>query len=88
MHHHWLRGFKEIAGENYLDMERTKEFLDERTLQHTQFSRLTSSSFLRSHERLVREKLEGEGTGHDWWHIKRVRDNALFMIKTFSVSIS
>ena len=54
MHHHWLRGFKEIAGENYLDMERTKEFLDERTLQHTQFSRLTSSGFIRSHEKLVR----------------------------------
>ena len=55
MHHHWLRGFKEIAEENYLDKGRTKEFLDERTLQHTQFSRLTSSSFLRSHEKLVRE---------------------------------
>lgn len=20
----------------------------------------------------VREKLEGEGSGHDWWHIERV----------------
>jgi len=24
----------------------------------------------------VREKLEGEGTGHDWWHIYRVWQNA------------
>jgi len=25
----------------------------------------------------VREKLEGEGSGHDWWHIVRVYNNAL-----------
>lgn len=25
----------------------------------------------------VREKLEGEGSGHDWWHIERVYKNAL-----------
>lgn len=25
----------------------------------------------------VRERLEGEGTGHDWWHIERVRNNAV-----------
>lgn len=25
----------------------------------------------------VRSKLEGEGTGHDWWHIERVRTMAL-----------
>jgi uncharacterized protein len=27
----------------------------------------------------VREKLEGEGTGHDWWHIERVYKAALFI---------
>lgn len=25
----------------------------------------------------VKQKLEGEGTGHDWWHIERVRNNAV-----------
>ncbi|NGM81339.1 HD domain-containing protein [Paenibacillus sp. 7124] len=25
----------------------------------------------------VKDKLEGEGSGHDWWHIVRVRNNAL-----------
>lgn len=28
-------------------------------------------------ENYVRQKLEGEGTGHDWWHIHRVRNTAL-----------
>ena len=27
----------------------------------------------------VREKLEGEGTGHDWWHIVRVHDCARYI---------
>ncbi|WP_438448880.1 HD domain-containing protein [Gorillibacterium sp. sgz5001074] len=27
-------------------------------------------------ERYARERLEGETTGHDWWHIKRVADSA------------
>lgn len=28
-------------------------------------------------EQYVRQKLEGEGSGHDWWHIDRVRKIAL-----------
>ncbi|WP_103665460.1 HD domain-containing protein [Gracilimonas amylolytica] len=28
-------------------------------------------------EAYVRQKLEGEGSGHDWWHIHRVRNVAL-----------
>ncbi|MFP8487663.1 HD domain-containing protein [Gracilimonas sp. Q87] len=28
-------------------------------------------------ETYVRQKLEGEGSGHDWWHIHRVRNTAL-----------
>jgi len=24
----------------------------------------------------VKRRLEGEGTGHDWWHIERVWNNA------------
>ncbi len=27
----------------------------------------------------VRETLEGEGTGHDWWHIQRVLNNAVLI---------
>jgi uncharacterized protein len=29
----------------------------------------------------VREKLEGEGSGHDWWHIVRAYNNALDIAK-------
>jgi len=29
----------------------------------------------------VREKLEGEGSGHDWWHIVRVYNNSLDIAK-------
>jgi uncharacterized protein len=32
-------------------------------------------------EQHVREKLEGEGSGHDWWHIHRVRNTALTLAK-------
>src|ERR1700741_5078866 len=28
-------------------------------------------------EAFVRERLGGEGTGHDWWHVDRVRRTAL-----------
>lgn len=28
-------------------------------------------------ETYVRERMEGEGTGHDWWHVHRVRNAAL-----------
>lgn len=31
----------------------------------------------------VRELLEGEGSGHDWWHIKRVYDLALNIAKNY-----
>ena len=32
-------------------------------------------------EEFVRQTLEGEGTGHDWWHIQRVRNTALTIAK-------
>jgi len=32
-------------------------------------------------EELVRSKLEGEGTGHDWWHVHRVRNMALTLAR-------
>ena len=31
----------------------------------------------------VRELLEGEGSGHDWWHIKRVHDLAITIAKNY-----
>jgi uncharacterized protein len=31
----------------------------------------------------IRELLEGEGSGHDWWHIYRVRNNALAIAKAY-----
>lgn len=32
-------------------------------------------------ESYVRNELEGEGSGHDWWHIHRVRNTALTLAK-------
>ncbi|WP_428235098.1 HD domain-containing protein [Gracilimonas sp.] len=32
-------------------------------------------------EEYVKKKLQGEGTGHDWWHIHRVRNTALQLAK-------
>ena len=36
-------------------------------------------SIIEKTERYVREKLEEEASGHDWWHIKRVYNNALLI---------
>lgn len=36
-------------------------------------------------ETFVKEKLGKEGTGHDWWHIERVRNNAKNISKTEKV---
>jgi uncharacterized protein len=33
-------------------------------------------------ENFVKKALAGEGTGHDWWHIERVRNNARLINKT------
>lgn len=33
-------------------------------------------TILRNTERFVKKQLSGEGTGHDWWHIERVLNNA------------
>jgi len=32
-------------------------------------------------EKFVRNKLEGEGSGHDWWHVFQVRNHALLIGK-------
>ena len=35
----------------------------------------------------IRNLLGGEGSGHDWWHIHRVRNNALNIAKTYTVDL-
>ncbi len=35
----------------------------------------------------VKKSLEGEGTGHDWWHIERVRNNAKSMCKSEKANV-
>lgn len=35
----------------------------------------------------IRQLLEGEGSGHDWWHIHRVRNNALHIAKAYEVDL-
>ncbi len=38
---------------------------------------IMSSEIIEKTEQYVKNKLQGEGTGHDWWHIHRVRNTAL-----------
>ncbi len=42
---------------------------------------LLKKEILQKTEQYVRDKLEGEGSGHDWWHIHRVRNTALTLGK-------
>ncbi|MBO6792618.1 MAG: HD domain-containing protein [Balneolaceae bacterium] len=37
------------------------------------------ASIITKTENFVRNELEGEGSGHDWWHIHRVRNTALML---------
>ena len=39
------------------------------------------TKILQNTELYVRKKLEGEGSGYDWWHIHRVRNTALRLAK-------
>lgn len=41
-----------------------------------------TSDIIKLTEQYVHEKLDGEGTGHDWWHIHRVRNLALAIAQT------
>lgn len=38
---------------------------------------MEKNSIVKKTKEFVRKKLEGEGSGHDWWHIERVYNNAL-----------
>ena len=42
---------------------------------------MNKEAILQQTEEYVRTKLSGEGSGHDWWHIYRVRQNAAFIGK-------
>ena len=42
---------------------------------------LLKQEILQKTERHIRQLLEGEGSGHDWWHIHRVRNTALQLAK-------
>lgn len=44
-------------------------------------SKLLNTDVVSRTESYVRNELEGEGSGHDWWHIHRVRNTALTLAK-------
>lgn len=43
---------------------------------------MTESLVIKNAETFVKKALSGEGTGHDWWHIERVRNNARRICKS------
>lgn len=45
-----------------------------------------NDSLISKTEEFVKERLSKEGTGHDWWHIERVRNNARLICKTEKVN--
>ncbi len=42
---------------------------------------MNKKAIIKKTEELVKKKMIGEGTGHDWWHVDRVRRNALLIAK-------
>lgn len=48
---------------------------------------MSNQSFISATEKFIRELLEGEGSGHDWWHIHRVRNNALNIAKAYQADV-
>lgn len=48
---------------------------------------MSAEQALRATEAHVRALLEGEGTGHDWWHVQRVRQNALLIAREEPVDL-
>ena len=48
---------------------------------------MNKKQIVTSTEEFVKEKLLGEGSGHDWWHIKRVWDLARNIAKDESVDL-
>lgn len=48
---------------------------------------MTKESHILSTEKFIRDLLEGEGSGHDWWHIHRVRNNVLNIAQAYQVDM-
>ncbi len=46
---------------------------------------MEKSNVILETESYIRSILEGEGSGHDWWHIHRVRNNAMNIAKAYPV---
>lgn len=46
---------------------------------------MENSNIILETEKYIRSILEGEGSGHDWWHIHRVRNNALNIAQAYQV---
>jgi len=44
-------------------------------------SKMNKASILRETKKYLRATFEGEGSGHDWWHIERVLNNAMTIAK-------
>ena len=42
---------------------------------------MTNTEIIEKTKEYVKDRLEGEGSGHDWWHILRVYNNALDIAK-------
>jgi uncharacterized protein len=47
---------------------------------HTQIA--TEDTVIEETIKFVKEKMSGDFSGHDWWHVKRVWDNARMLAKT------
>ena len=43
---------------------------------------MTTAKIIKNTEKFVKVQLEKEGTGHDWWHIDRVRNNVKIICKS------
>ena len=44
-------------------------------------------NFVEQTKEFVKEKLSGEATGHDWFHIERVYNNAVHIAKGENVNL-
>ncbi len=59
--------------------EKMKKSIDKKKAEAIKVTAALSSTsgkqqIIEAAEKYVREQLDGEGSGHDWWHIKRVLD--------------
>jgi len=48
---------------------------------------MNKSAILKATEKYIKNLMEGEGSGHDWWHIHRVRNNAFLIAKAYKTDI-